>query len=1123
MILILVLLLSILISAVVVDCSGPFDIYDESSLEKVRECPDSLFRFTNNVQVKHAFTPIPSFTGTIEGQNYHLAISEIVPTKGNMGLFQTFAGTIRQLRLTATIKNLHQDTEQAGLFAGVCDSTSVTDITVVGTITCDVELSSDGAHYIGGFAGSAQRIGGNIESTVNLSVKIPTGNLFVGGVLGGLTSVIEAAKDGSVVKDITYSGEITIGALGSSRPTAAVNAPLYVGGVVAKSEQPLLDFNAININVTIWAASLQVFYGGIVATQSRSILSSFVTGVDVFISDCGPNSYIGGAIGDFLPSCVGCATVENSKATYNSFIVRGQVAGSSGFVAHSLNGDFTRCIGMYNHLNVSSPSGGFVGIGENVRISECAIHATNYTATSATNLGTGGFVALLSQNSLINNSYILVENFTMDSAGVKKGGFAGEVANSIISNSFLQFENATLVLSSSQGTKLGFFVGHFSQSNAKTSIERSYIKISKFNYKMEVDHMLDLGGFITEAVTSSSATVSQQFYVKQSWMDVSLYLDFSRQPVGSNTCLVGLVDLARYGMYISDFYGRLALHGNIISFKRATCMCVISQVALFQSAYFQNTIFNFSYTYTGDAASTPGTIYIFGEGGPCTNCDQLIIARNQYLESNIDYLCDPAQMRTISFYSARGWTFGESNSWSVRDANAPPVLTALPYILRDFEKTKKCIGDGSSRFPPQVLRIDDDDDDDDDVKAEGYTFYFPTCLLELCWDYTNVWHTADSPGHGELIWTTQSCSVKLCSMCDPSSQFVCKQCSGGRLTDQGQCQVCQEGCIACPESVDICTKCADPGFDVQNGVCVNTNVCLAQPNCLLCNVNDKKLCERCTRGYWLNRDTNKCMPCPSNCYVCTADDMCTQCAVPEIQPVAGSCNYSPTCADTTTCLFCRSEDPTYCLVCIDNSMTPNVNGMCVSSDILYCYIERCSTCLPNNPYRCSVCKEGSYVSSLYGICMYCEKECKQCTEQGCMMCTDPQLLPIKGTCLYTSDCNISNCKFCGGVMYSTCLQCVDGYLQNDTTKMCEKQNAKNSKGVYIAIFITVSVVGISVLIAIIVIRVTKRLKCNTDALERVRLVETPPTRTPTTGSATPSRTFYAHTPTSRDSAHELTG
>lgn len=461
MIRISVLLLSTLYSALAAACDGPFEIYDETSLEKLRECPGAEFRFTSNVQVKRAFTPIPSFTGTIDGQNYYLAILKLVPTKGNMGLFQTFTGTVRRLRLVTAINDLHQQTEKAGLFAGACDSTSITDVTVMGTITCNVELDPTIAHYIGGFAGRAQNIGGNIESVVNLSIKITVGNLFVGGVLGSLDSVVETGQTGLVAKGFTYNGEISIGTLNMPRPTDPAATPIHVGGMVAKSERPLLDFSATNINVTIWAASLQVFYGGIAAIQSRSIMSSSVAGMYVFVNDCSATSYIGGVIGDLLPSCAGCTSIENTKATYESFIVRGQLAASGGFAAHSLNGDFTRCMCSYNHLWLSSPSGGFIGVAENVRISECAVHVTNYTASSATNLGTGGFVAVLNQNSLVNNSYILAENFTLDSSGVRKGCFAGEIANSIVSNSFLQFENATLVLASSQGTKFGFFVGLF--------------------------------------------------------------------------------------------------------------------------------------------------------------------------------------------------------------------------------------------------------------------------------------------------------------------------------------------------------------------------------------------------------------------------------------------------------------------------------------------------------------------------------------------------------------------------------------------------------------------------------------------------------------------------------------
>lgn len=154
--------------------------------------------------------------------------------------------------------------------------------------------------------------------------------------------------------------------------------------------------------------------------------------------------------------------------------------------------------------------------------------------------------------------------------------------------------------------------------------------------------------------------------------------------------------------------------------------------------------------------------------------------------------------------------------------------------------------------------------------------------------------------------------------------------------------------------------------------------------------------------------------------------------------------------------------------------------------------------------------------------MYCETGCKQCTELECTMCIEADLLPIKGTCLYSSDCNISNCKFCGGVLYSTCLQCMDGYLQTGVDGACERQSVKNPKGIYIVVFAAIAIVGILIIIVVIAIRITKRIKNNAEMSERVRLLAASQDRTPTTDPATPSRTFYTPTATFRDSGHEPT-
>lgn len=84
---------------------------------------------------------------------------------------------------------------------------------------------------------------------------------------------------------------------------------------------------------------------------------------------------------------------------------------------------------------------------------------------------------------------------------------------------------------------------------------------------------------------------------------------------------------------------------------------------------------------------------------------------------------------------------------------------------------------------------------------------------------------------------------------------------------------------------------------------------------------------------------------------------------------------------------------------------------------------------------------------------------------------------------------------------------MDGYLQTGVDGACERQSVKNPKGIYIVVFAAIAIVGTLIIIVVIAIRITKRIKNNAEMSERVRLLATSQDRTPTTDPATPSRTF----------------
>lgn len=145
------------------------------------------------------FTPIPSFSGTLEGNGHTISGLDIQATGSSMGLF-------RYLTATAVVKDLHLKGSVApGGSASIAGALAGQNF---GTIqNCSFDGKVFGSETIGGLIG-INHISGVIE---NASVSGTVyGNHFVGGIAGNNFGVIRSCENHGAVNTTVEENRITI-------------------------------------------------------------------------------------------------------------------------------------------------------------------------------------------------------------------------------------------------------------------------------------------------------------------------------------------------------------------------------------------------------------------------------------------------------------------------------------------------------------------------------------------------------------------------------------------------------------------------------------------------------------------------------------------------------------------------------------------------------------------------------------------------------------------------------------------------------------------------------------------------------------------------------------------------
>jgi hypothetical protein len=106
----------------------------------------------------------------------------------------------------------------------------------------------------------------------------------------------------------------------------------------------------------------------------------------------------------------------------------------------------------------------------------------------------------------------------------------------------------------------------------------------------------------------------------------------------------------------------------------------------------------------------------------------------------------------------------------------------------------------------------------------------------------------------------------------------CTACNDGYALDGTTCKKCTAPNCTCAKSdLAVCTGCiTTAGFVAASGN-ASCDAC-TDANCLTCS--PKETCSKCKTGYTLNKDSGQCEKCTANCDKCDnqATELCTTCS-----------------------------------------------------------------------------------------------------------------------------------------------------------------------------------------------------------------------------------------------------
>ena len=434
----------------------PYQIANSDHLRNVELYPSAYFVLIDDIVLPEVsagnnnFTPLFSdekpFLGTLDGAGHKIT---------NLTVYNTetfYSGLFSVIGSTGSVKNLTLEnalmsgTNYVGIIAG-WSLGSITDCTVSGAVT---HIAANGYKvFAGGIAGRAEGSVDGCSAAVDLTVTEAQVEVYVGGIVGYLSS----GGSSSSPLMLTASGTISV---------SRVNE-VYVGGLVGRaSSSAYLSKCHTEMQITAIGSS-SAYAGGLIGNNNSSITitDSYATGN---VSAIGSYSYAGGLIGHnsnniTIADSYATGNVTASSDSYDTY--------AGGLIGYSNNNITIADSYATGNVTASSDSydtyaGGLVGRCISTITITDSYSTGNVTASSNNNNsyagGLVGFASFITVRNAYSSSAVSAEG----GGTVYVGGLVGYVSNSV------SLENAHWLKSAD--TDAAYAVGYSDSLGVPTSI-----------------------------------------------------------------------------------------------------------------------------------------------------------------------------------------------------------------------------------------------------------------------------------------------------------------------------------------------------------------------------------------------------------------------------------------------------------------------------------------------------------------------------------------------------------------------------------------------------------------------------------------------------------------------------
>lgn len=345
----------------------PYMIYSASAFDNIRNNPTKNFEVYGELNLSGNWTPIPSFSGTLDGKGYKVNGLTMNNTAANGGLISTNSGTVKNLQLL----NVNCTTSNSfGTVAGTNSGGTIQNVVVSGTVTA----TQTGDVPVGGIAGDM------------------TGTAYIKQCYAKLNMTVASSMAGGIAGRINGgTGEISdCGSAGTLTISAASSTPTKIGGILGR----IVNTSGTTGTIKNCASAMSLKATGTNATSVNSVGGIFGAdqGTGITIDQCLFNGNI--EVGHTLGGIAGVGS------NITNCIAIGTGAGASNAMLKST--------GTPNPGSLGGIAGTLKVKLENCIVKNATLKVTTLPASSPANYAPGGIASTYQNNGYTKNSVVLV-------------------------------------------------------------------------------------------------------------------------------------------------------------------------------------------------------------------------------------------------------------------------------------------------------------------------------------------------------------------------------------------------------------------------------------------------------------------------------------------------------------------------------------------------------------------------------------------------------------------------------------------------------------------------------------------------------------------------------------------